>query len=164
MRFLSEHIECIAAVILCLPLLASCAVTKNAGSAPSMPAESVVDKSLRDAGEAITYDLAILTGSSQNRDFGQPQSSGDIYSKMTLEYSGPLEGALAKLASGIGYKLEVEGKVPVTPVIVHVKQIDRPALTILRDVGMQTSQKEGVELNEELRLIRLIYVDGGKKK
>lgn len=133
-------------------------VAKNKVNTPS--ADSFVDQQLRNSGEAITRDLAVLTGSQQNRDYGAPIGAGDLYSKVTVIWDGPIEGALAEISSKIGYKLEIEGSAPAVPVLVHIKQIDRPALTIIRDIGTQTGPQEGVALNEQMRVIRLVYKGG----
>lgn len=121
------------------------------------PAESLVDARLREAGETITKDLAILAGSTQHRDHYAHASTGDLQTRMTLNWRGPIEGALTMVAAHIGYKFSVSGTPPVTPLFVHVKMLDRSALLILREIGLQTGKEEGVKLDEIQRSIRLIY-------
>ena len=125
-----------------------------------LDAKTYVDSRLADATESISRDMATLVGSSQSRDFGQHVYSGDIYGKMTLEWDGPIEGALAKVTSHAGFRLAVEGKAPKNPVQVHVKMIDRPCIAILREIGLQTGPNEGVLVNEGARLVTLKYVSG----
>ncbi|MDR0465849.1 MAG: DotD/TraH family lipoprotein [Deltaproteobacteria bacterium] len=129
-------------------------------ASPTVEAETIVDRNLREAGEIITRDFAILTGSEQNRDNG-PWGNGSLYEPMTLVWNGPIEDGLSRIAARIGYKVEISGKSPVVPLMVRVKQINRPALSILRDIGEQTGPHEGIELDESLRLIRLIYEKRG---
>lgn len=124
------------------------------------PADTLVDQQLRDSGEAITRDLAVLTGSQQNRDYGAPYGTGDLYTKTSLVWDGPIEGALSSIAAKVGFKFLVEGVPPVVPVLIHVKQLDRPALAIIRDIGSQTGHGEGVALDEQMKTIRLIYKGG----
>jgi hypothetical protein len=150
-------------LILLFPLwVCGCAGLQKTRKGAETPAENLVERSIRQAGESISNDLAILSGSTQNRDFGHSSGSGDLYSRITLRWTGPIEGALSEVASKIGYKFEVEGKPPGTPAIVHVKLIDRPALSVIRDIGLQTGPGENLELDESLRLVRLTYT-GGKK-
>jgi hypothetical protein len=124
----------------------------------------VVDRRLREAGEAITRDLAIVAGSSQNRDMEYHGGTGGLYDKLALTWDGPIEGALSFIAARIGYKLTVDGKAPVTPPIVRVRMLDRPALYVLREIGLQTSKGVGLEVNEPSRVIRLVYGSWGEKK
>ena len=124
------------------------------------PADALVDQQLRDSGEAITRDLAVLTGSQQNRDYGAPYGTGDLYTKTSLVWDGPIEGALSSIAAKVGFKFLVEGAPPAVPLLIHVKQLDRPALAIIRDIGSQTGPGEGVALDEHMKTIRLIYKGG----
>ena len=149
------------AAVLCV--LSGCAL-RDASPPPEQEPESLVDRNLREAGEVITRDLAILTGSSQNRDYGNPMGTGSLYDPMTLIWNGPIEDGLVKVAAHIGYRFEREGPAPPTPVMVKVKLIDRPALSIIRDIGAQTGPDVGVELSEPQQLIRLLYKKRGGAK
>lgn len=139
-------------------LLFGCAAGKR--SIKSVPqAETVIDQALRNASESISHDLSLLAGTGSRRN---PflSGSGALYSPMSLSWDGPIRGALAEIASKIGFQLSVEGEA-VTPTIVHLKMKDRPVLYILRDVGMQTAPQESLYVDEEMKLIRLTYE--GKK-
>lgn len=120
-------------------------------------AESLVDARLREAGEAITRDLAVLAGSTQHRDKNIQDHEGNLQLRMDLVWHGPIEGALERVAARIGYKFGVSGNPPVTPLLVRVKMLDRPALLILREIGLQTGKTEGLEVDETLRSISLTY-------
>lgn len=147
--FRSICIYCTAA-----SLLFGCAAGKRSAKATPQ-AESVIDQALRDASESISRDLALLAGTSTVRS-SFLNGSGALYTSMSLSWDGPIRGALAEIASRIGFKLLVEGE-PVTPTIVHLKMKDRPALYILRDIGMQTAVKESLYVDEDMKLIRLTY-------
>lgn len=126
------------------------------------PPESFVDLQLREAGESISRDMSILTGSTQNRDFGGISGTGDLYASFDMCWDGPIEGALSRVAARAGFKLIVEGKAPITPVMVHVRLKNRPCLAILREIGMQTGPREGIIVNEPARTILLRYTDDAK--
>jgi len=139
---------------------ASCTFTRAPAPERAPEARQWVDARLADATESISRDMATLVGSQQNRDFGQHVYSGDLYGKMTLEWDGPIEGALSRVASHAGFRLVVEGKEPKNPVQVHVKMVDRPCIAIFREIGMQTGPGEGVLINENARMVTLRYVAG----
>lgn len=141
-------------LIFLITLFSGCATKKNV---PLAKPETLVDQSLRDAAESITRDLAVLTGSRQNRDYGSPAGSGDLYSAISLNWDGPMEGALSDVASKVGFKFLIEGKERPTPLLVHVRLIDRPAIMVIREIGAQTGPGEGVLVDESARTLRLIY-------
>lgn len=146
---------------MCAAFLAGCAhPVKQVEERPS--AVTFVDVKLRDAAEAISMDMAEITGSSQNRDATSVNGSGDLYTKMTLVWDGPIEGALHRVASKSGFKFNVEGYEPKTPVMVHVRLEERPCLAVLREIGLQTGPREGIMVDEAARTITLKYSGGSK--
>lgn len=138
-------------------MLGGCAAGKKEAR-PSTAYADVVDLALKDASESITADLAALTGSRQHLQF-YPEYGGDLYTPVNLTWDGPLQGALASVASKIGYRLVVEGKEPSAPAQIHVKCLDKPALHVLREIGLQTGKDTGVHVQEADRPIRLVYPD-----
>ena len=88
--------------------------------------------------------------------------SGDLYARCDLVWDGPIEGALRKIASTAGYHFRVEGKEPANPVNVHLKIVDRPCLVALRELGLQTGDREGIIVNEGARSITLKYLGGAE--
>lgn len=148
----------IVALLICVALCGGCI---KAAPKPSRP-EAVVfmDSKLRDAAEAISRDMAQLSGSSQNRDYAAEKGMGPLYARMDMTWDGPIEGALREVASTVGFRFTVEGEAPLTPVLVHVNLKDRPALAVLREIGMQTGASEGVVVNEDTRTIGLKYLRG----
>jgi hypothetical protein len=145
-------------------MLLGCALPKAIEETEGSPVESLVDRRLREAGEAITRDLAIVAGSSQNRDMENPVGAEGLYENLSLTWDGPIEGALSFIAARIGYRFTISGRAPVTPHIVRVRMLDRPALYILREIGLQTSKDVGLEVDEPSRAIRLVYPGAEAKK
>ena len=143
----------LAAMGLCLSLVpAGCAKKPD----PALEARSYVEQKLRDAAEAISHDLSLLTGSS-NRDFDEPLAVGGLAEKMDLIFDGPLEAALARVAARSGYRLDIQGEAPQSPLLVHLRMKDRPCLDILRELGMQTGSREGIVVSEVMKTITLTY-------
>jgi hypothetical protein len=148
----------LAAVILALPTMQGCTAGK-ASAVAAVTAEDLVDRRLREAGESITKDMAILAGSTQNRDEGQPQVPGDLGMRVDLVYEGAIEGAVERLCAMIGWQFVVEGrKKDRVPLIVHVKQKDRPALAVFREIGLQTGPRHGLEIDESIGIAKLVLV------
>lgn len=139
-----------------LALCGGCVAPKNQ---VQVSPDSYVDKQLRDASESISRDMAILAGSTQNRDQGGSLPGGDLYSKMNLHWDGPIDGALARVAAHAGFKLIIEGDEPTVPPHVHIRMEDRPCLAIFREIGMQTGAREGVVVSEEGRFVVLRYIN-----
>ncbi|MDR1856851.1 MAG: DotD/TraH family lipoprotein [Desulfovibrio sp.] len=144
-----------------LPLLACalllCGCAKRVQPEKALTAQELVDRRIADAAEAISRDLAVLTGSTQARDASSPAGEGDLYRRISLVWEGPMEGALARVAASIGYTLDVRGKRPASPRLVHAKLLDRPALAVIRELGLATGSDEHLEVDESLRLLRLEY-------
>jgi hypothetical protein len=82
---------------------------------------------------------------------------------MTLEFSGPIEDALSRVVSRIGFRLMVSGKAPVSPLIVRVKKVARPALEVLRDIGLQTGPDIGLVVESAGHAVKLSYGSGSGK-
>lgn len=142
--------------LMCAILLGGCAhPVKQMEQRPS--AVTFVDVKLRDAAEAISMDMAELNGSAQNRDAVSVNGSGDLYTKMSMTWDGPIDGALRKVASTAGFRFIVEGQEPETPVMAHVRLEERPCLAVLREIGLQTGAREGIMVDEASRTITLKY-------
>lgn len=139
-----------------------CVALKKQESPVRVTHAAYIDVQLRNASESISHDLATLTGSTQNRDYHDPPGAGDLYAHMDLHWDGPIEGALARVASHAGYKLQVDGEAPKVPVNVHINIKDRPCLAIFREIGLQTGPREGVHVDENLRLVTLRYLGEDK--
>lgn len=147
-------------IFICAALCGGC--VKSAPKAERTEAVIFMDTKLRDAAESISKDMAQLSGSTQNRDYASEKGVGSLYTKMDMTWDGPIEGALREVASTVGFRFNVEGKTPLTPVLVHIKLKERPALAVLREIGLQTGASEGVIINEDSRTIVLKYLGGRK--
>ncbi len=131
-------------------------------SKPADPARSLVDASLAEAGERVSADLALLTGSTQSRENITPQ--GALARTMSLDFDGPVTQALEKICARSGFTLSVVGAPGPVPVIVHVHARDKPLLHILRDIGLQTGPYERLRVVEQARLVELVWLETGPAK
>lgn len=136
-------------LLLTLPT-AGCALR---GADPGVEPRSRVDMALADASDSITRDLAILTGG--DRIDAPPAASGDLAGPVSLIFDGPLEQALERVCALTGFRLETKGGKPVIPTMVHVHMTKRPALAVVREIGLQAGPKEKITVDEAGRRIEL---------
>ena len=120
---------------------------------------SFVERKLLAASEAISYDLALLTGSEQ-RQVGGAKATGGLAERMDFNYDGPIADALMRVCAKAGYKFIVEGTIPNNPPLISLRLKDRTCLDILRAIGQQTGANEGVIVQEEKASVTLVYKPG----
>ena len=118
---------------------------------------SFVESKLMAASEAISYDLALLTGSSQRR-VGYAKVEGGLGERMDFSFDGTLEEALMRVCATAGYKLKVEGIKPHTQPMISLRLRDRSCLDIFRAIGQQTGPHEGIMVKEAEQSVTLVYV------
>lgn len=75
----------------------------------------------------------------------------------SVDWTGPIEPLVRKIASASHYKLRVLGHAPAIPIIVSVTAKDTPLADILRDLGFQAEQQAGLVLYPSSRVIELRY-------
>ena len=75
--------------------------------------------------------------------------------RVNLDWTGPLEALVARLAAEAGYGFEVAGARPVRPVVVSVRGEDRPLIALLRDAGLQAGAVARVVVDPDRRGVRL---------
>lgn len=75
----------------------------------------------------------------------------------SLEWTGPIEPLLRRIASESHYKLRVLGKEPAIPVIVAINSTNVPLADILRDATYQVEKKANITLYPSTRTIELRY-------
>lgn len=75
----------------------------------------------------------------------------------SVEWSGPAEPLLGKIAEATGYKLKVLGHEPSIPVLVTISAVNTPLGDILRDIGFQTGTRAKVVLYPTRQVIEVRY-------
>ena len=114
---------------------------------------SLVDMALADASDSITRDLAILTGG--NRVTAPAVPGGSLAAPVSLVFDGPLEESLERVCALTGFRLEAKGVKPDIPTMVHVRMTARPAIAVIREIGLQAGPKEKITVDEAGRRIGL---------
>lgn len=75
----------------------------------------------------------------------------------SIDWTGPAQPLLKKIAQATNYQLNVIGKPPAIPVLVSLNMRNIPIATILRDVTYQVVTKANVVVYPRKRLIELRY-------
>lgn len=75
----------------------------------------------------------------------------------SLDWTGPVEPVLEKIADVSHYKLHVIGRKPVIPVFISISVNNQPVADILRDITYQVVMKADIALYPKARVIELRY-------
>ena len=125
--------------------VAGCAL--RSGAQAGEEPRSRVDMALADASDSITRDLAILTAPAV--------PGGSLAAPVSLVFDGPLEESLERVCALTGFRLEAKGVKPDIPTMVHVRMTARPAIAVIREIGLQAGPKEKITVDEAGRRIGL---------
>lgn len=77
----------------------------------------------------------------------------------SLDWTGPVEPLLNKIAEASGYHVRVLGKAPAIPVIVTINANFVPLANILRDATYQVVHKARIKLYPKTKVIELRYLN-----
>ena len=75
----------------------------------------------------------------------------------SIEWNGPVEPLVKKIAEASHYKVRVLGIAPSIPVLVSISAKDTPLADVLRDVGFQCGDKANIVVYSERKIIELRY-------
>lgn len=75
----------------------------------------------------------------------------------SVDWTGPVEPLVLRLANAGDYKFRVVGKNPSIPVLVAVYATNMPIADILRDANLQAGKKADIVIYPKHRLIELRY-------
>ena len=77
--------------------------------------------------------------------------------KASVDWSGPAEPILKKIAASANYKLRVIGKRPPIPALVTIKAQNTYISDIIRDIAYQADSKAKIAVYNKKRIIELRY-------
>ena len=81
--------------------------------------------------------------------------------RMDLQWIGPLEAVVRRLAEEAEFRLEVAGARPARPVMVEIRAKQRPIVMLLRDAGLQAGSAAALTVDAERSLVVLDWTGGG---
>lgn len=82
----------------------------------------------------------------------------DMTQISSLNWAGPAEPAVRRIAAAAGYTLNVYGSTPATPPIVQINVQDQTLAEILREIQYQVEGKARIAIFPGRRVIELRYV------
>lgn len=77
----------------------------------------------------------------------------------SVDWAGPVEPLVQKIARATHYKVRVIGRRPAIPIIVSITAKNVPLSTILRDLSFQSNHQATVMLYPHRRLMELRYLN-----
>lgn len=77
---------------------------------------------------------------------------------ITVNWIGPVEPILKKLADRSSYDFKVFGLGPGTPLIVSVDAENQPIIEVLRHIGIQLGAEAAVHVDAQNRIVEIRYV------
>ena len=75
--------------------------------------------------------------------------------RISLDWSGPLETAVALLARSAEYAFAVAGAAPARPVLVELRAERVPLIILLRDAGLQAGAAAALTVDPERRQVQI---------
>lgn len=147
-----------------LTLLVACTHTKRVGYFyhPTLAIEDT-NARLVEAATAISQSLnelkAIEKVSSPplNRKFLPYPTGYAMRELVSVDWSGPIQPLLQRIANRSGYQLRVIGRLPASPVLVSLTAQNTPLGYILRDADWQAGSQASVFVYPAIRVIELRY-------
>lgn len=84
-------------------------------------------------------------------------TSSDMNQLVSIDWSGPIEPLLRRIALMCDYKVRIIGRRPAIPVLVTISAKNTPVGYIIRDANFQAASKAGVWVYPGIRTIELRY-------
>ena len=145
---------------LLIPLiLAGCAHRVEYEVSDTLEAE----RELLATAESIEHSLRLLAAAEART----PQPLMDISDLVTddaglgirasLDWAGPIEPLLEKIARVTDYRLRVIGNAPAIPVMISITREEQAVAETLKDVGLQAGNKAALVVYPSTRVIELRY-------
>ncbi len=86
-----------------------------------------------------------------------PTASGLGRVVASVDWAGPIEPLLRRIATLVNYRLEVIGRQPAIPVLVSINAQNTPLAYIIRNADIQAGNKGSVTVYPGIRTIELRY-------
>lgn len=132
-------------------------------SAPTTVTDANTQNQLAQAANSVSQSLQQLSAVQQavhpNAKIAPPVNPKRIGMAQvaSLQWTGPIEPLLRKIAGATNYKLQVIGNTPSTPIIVSISKKNQPLATILRDAIFQAQGQASISVYPANKMIELRY-------
>ena len=170
---ISKTIKILSAASIIL-LLAACSASPDQGgtvamsyittdSAPAPTVDANAQSQLSQAAGSVAKSLQQLSAIQQavhpQAQLAPPMDPVKIgmAQPASLDWTGPIEPLMRKIASAAGYKLNVIGQAPSIPVVVSISIHNQPLANILRDTVYQAHNQATISVYPKHKIIELRY-------
>ena len=167
---ISKRIFNIVGVVLTTTLLLSgCGSKSSSQAAVVTNTQYVVDASIRDAAQQAAASLQTLAAIEKSRyphDATIPFAnvhSPDLDRFVSVNWYGPIQPLLQQVANQIQYELQVYGKPPQMPILVHIDDTANKtsAINVIRNADLQAGNNAEILVYPKMKMISLRYVAHG---
>lgn len=133
----------------------------TADTAPVSGRNANAQAQVAQASSSVSRSLQELSAIQQAKNPGvrlpKASQAGGLARQGSLNWNGPVEPAVKKVARAAGYRLRVLGSKPAIPVIVNVNARNKSLGTILRNLQLQAEPKATIRTYSSSRVIELRY-------
>ncbi len=166
----NTYLTAILCVSLSASFLSGCdsALTKNSqANASRVPLNSEVETQLIAASRSVETSLSLLARSQDDKSMALLNTAplitpeGGMSGTADIDWTGPIEPLVRKLADMTDYKLKILGNAPAIPIIVSIFENKAVIADILKNAGMQAGKRANIVVFPANRVIEVRYASMG---
>ena len=175
MKCTKTKIGCLLVGLLAAGLLTSCAhngddmgndIDTN-GPAYQVQTTAQVQASLEQAAGSVSKSLNSLSAirrsaypENDKMPYANLPTNTALREKVAIQWYGPIQTVVQKIAHQIGYTMQTYGKVPPTPILVDINTLrdPQPAVAVLQNIDLQAGLNASVLIFPKQSLISLRYL------
>jgi defect in organelle trafficking protein DotD len=123
-----------------------------------------IDNELTTAAFSVQQSLRTLAASKEPHELNAINTEplitpqGGMGHRATLDWSGPIEPLLHRVAHMSRYNVKILGPSPAVPVVVTLMAENRKIADILKDAGLQAGKRANLVVYPSSRIIELRYI------
>ncbi len=135
--------------------------------AASVPMNSAVEQELMQAARSVESSLALLASAQEQANVPLLNTAplltpeGGMSGTADIDWTGPIEPLIQKIAEMTDYKVKVLGNAPSIPIIISISQNKAILADILKNTGMQAGKRANIVVFPASRVIELRYAKMG---
>ena len=154
----SNRIMRVVAAALLLSACTSMTTKKPPRNAPSDDATIQLSESAHAVSDSLSElaEIEAATLPPQNKALPQPFDYS-LQTRASLDWSGPIEPLVAKIAAAAHYQIRVLGHEPAVPVLISIAAEEKTLGEILRDADFQAGEKAHIVVYSPQKIIELRY-------
>jgi defect-in-organelle-trafficking protein DotD len=150
-------------MLLVAALLAGCSTTATFKKPPiNNPSD---DATIKLAEAAVSVSDSMLEMARIEKEITPPNydntltipNAYNLQARASVDWSGPIEELVARVATSSHFKLRVLGKAPAVPVLISLSVKDKSLAEILRDIDYQSGKKAFIHVYPNSQVVELRY-------